>query len=358
MNYPAIPSHMWVTDKKYLLPFNELAAQEKALRANEVYKNNAINIELFWDTTQPRGVNYHVNHVPHPFYDFPIRSDRENMDGGIQMFEAPQVMNGIVPNDMYIFTHDPYVSDNLDEGDSLGVTYVFLNPKYSAQGYNGHKMVATYISKPNGGKKEYYQTLEKLLAFYGNPVRGLWYEANRGEFCRSYFAKKNKLYLLCLRPQFEKGDSIYHKRVAQYGFIVGNKVSKVAMIDNLHDLMLETVTIDGEERLFTEAIPCIWTVRQGMQFDLDGNFDGISAMLGYPLAVAEQEHELINKLDKQTNRLSFLSANKNLKGIDKVRSFNKKYYEEELLMDGDPEYIGREKMETNKIPSIFQRVPK
>ena len=173
-------------------------------------------------------------------------------------------------------------------------------------------LVATYIGKPKGGKKEYYQNLEKLLAFYGNPKRGLWYEANRGEYCRGYFDKIGKLGLLSLRPQREKGDRIYDKPVTQYGFMVGNNIAKIAMLDDLSDLLLKTVTVQGVEKRVVETLPCIFTLRQIKLFNLDGNFDAVSSLMGYPLYIREEEHirmhELRNK-HKRRNPLAFFSMN-------------------------------------------------
>lgn len=312
MNYPDVPSHMWVSDKNYLLPYEEAVQREKELMQNQLFKSIGKAVSLRWDHTQPTKVTADIVHNPDPFYDFPIRSDKERIDGEIMIYKEPELVHGEVPNDMYLFTHDPYVSDDQEEGASLGVTYVFLSPKYAST-HEADIIVASYIGKPEGGKKVYYENLEKLLAYYGNPIRGLNYEANRGEFCRSYFAKKGKVFLLMPRPQFTKGDSMQAKKVSQFGTIVGahGSISKITMIDDTYDYLLEETTYNRETRRVIETIPCIFLLRQIQQFELKGNFDAVSALILYPTSRGELKHYILaqNK-QKQTNKLSFLSTNK------------------------------------------------
>jgi hypothetical protein len=311
MNYPDIPSHMWVTDAQYLLPYEEAVERERQLMDKKLYQTIGTAIELRWDSAKPNGVTYDIVHNPNPFYDFPVRKDMERMDGEVMMYQPPQEVRGSVPNDMYFFVHDPYVSDNQEDGASLGVTYGFLNPKYSVT-HDGNQLVCSYIGKPKGGKKQYYQNLEKLLAFYGNPFRGLVYEANRGEFCRSYFEKKSKLHLLALRPQHAKGDSIYEKKVTQFGYMVGARgaIGKMTMVDDTNDLLLTDVTRGNGEVKLIETLPCIFLVRQIAQFTLDGNFDAVSSLILVPTFLSEQESFMTQvRRKKESNRLQFLSTN-------------------------------------------------
>lgn len=316
MNYPDIPSHMWVTDTHYLLPYEESEARIKELMSKNWYKSIGKAITLRWDPTQQTGVNYEIKHNPEPFYDFPIRKDRENIDGEIMIYQDPELVNGRIPSDMYLFTHDPYVSDAQDEGGSLGVTHVWLSPKYEST-HNAYNLVATYIGKPKGGKKEYYENLEKLLAFYGNPIRGLNYESNRGEFCRSYFLRKKKGWLLMPRPQFSRGDATKMKpMVTQFGTLVGasGSISKMTMVDDTHDLLLEPVPHNGQTKPLISTIPCIFTLRQTSQFTMDGNFDAVSSMILFPTSCNELKHYLEEQIRKKnTNRLSFLSTNRILR---------------------------------------------
>jgi len=335
MNYPMVPSDMWVSDRGYYLPYEEAAEQEKNLMSGKKYLKLAKTVKLSWANEKAQEVKYDIVHDQEFFTDFPIRKDLESLDGSVVIYEFPINIAGVLPDDAYRFTHDPYVSDNIDEGESLGVTHVWLAPKYWDKYLVSSPLVATYIGKPSGGKKEYYNNLEKLIALYGNPPRGLWYEANRGEFCRGYFAKRSKLHLLCLRPKYEKGTQIYDQKITQYGVIVGNKDSKITMLDDTHDWLLEDIdTLSGKQKIIS-TIPCIHTMRQIMAFNLDGNFDAVSSVIINPLAIREESHTLEYELKKKAkkNQLAFLSQNNRMfKELDpnvKARNYLNKYDTEE-----------------------------
>ena len=94
--------------------------------------------------------------------------------------------------------------------------------------------------------------------------------------------------------------------------MVGNNIAKIAMLDDLSDLLLKTVTVQGVEKRVVETLPCIFTLRQIKLFNLDGNFDAVSSLMGYPLYIREEEHirmhELRNK-HKRRNPLAFFSMN-------------------------------------------------
>jgi hypothetical protein len=316
MNNPLVPSDMWQSDKGYYLPVIEAEQVEKELLANKTYQKNYTPVKLYWDSNKPYGVWYEVDKSKKPFFEHRFRYAREDLEAPIMIYEFPETIKGDIPPDMYQFVgHDPYVADDPNDGDSLGATYIIMNPKYIQEGYNGNTIVASYIGKPYGGRKAYYENLEKLLAFYGNPHRGLWFEADRGDECKNYFVNKNKSDLLCLRPTRTNNANIYQGKVTKYGFIVGNKTGKVELINKLSDWLLEETTIQGVTKRNIERIPCIFLVRQIIAFDMKkGNYDAVSALAGAVLGLKEKEHqieeELLNK--HKHNRLGFLSSQNKL----------------------------------------------
>lgn len=317
MNWPMVISHMWQTNKGSILPAAEAEEVEKKLMKNNLYQKVGTPIKLFWSDQVQRGIDYEIDHQAQPFYEFPIESDsqRTSLDGAIMIYEFPRETNGTVPNDMYFITHDPYVSDEWDKGGSLGTAHVWLSPKYWDQLSTTGPLVASYIGKAKGGKKEYYQNLEKLLAFYGNPVRGLAYEANRGEYCRSYFVKRKKAHLLALRPQYQVGSNIYQRQVTQYGYIIGNKIQKIEKLDDLADFLLQELDYGDAKYPLITTMADIFTMRQIKMYDLDGNFDAVSSVMLAPIYIAELEHQLLNDKrgkNKRHNPLTFLSKNTKL----------------------------------------------
>jgi hypothetical protein len=335
MNHPLMPSDMWQSDKGDILPVAEAQAREKVLITNRLYEKIYTPIKLYWDSTKPNGVHYEIDRSKKPFFEHKYRYDRISLDAPVMIYEFPQEVKGQIPNDMYRFIgHDPYVSDNIDEGDSLGATYIIMNPKYNLYGYSGNCIVASYIAKPAGGRKAYYENLEKLMAFYGNPIRGLWFEANRGDECKNYFVNRNKQNLLCLRPQNVNNANIYQSRVTQYGYILGAKASmKAELMDKVAEWLLEETTIGGETKRNIERIPDIFLIRQIIAFDMKkGNYDAVLALAGCILGMKENEKALIEEIKRKNthNPLTFLSQNSRMfKNPDPKRNLFKRYKQEE-----------------------------
>ena len=313
MNYPLVPSDMWITSKGHYFPIMECLDREKELLKNRLYETIGTPKKLIWDSKALNGVKSEYDPDAEPFYDFPYDRSMSTIDGAIMIYEEPNIVKGEVPDDMYIFSLDPYVAENVEDGGSLGALMGFLNPKYTKDGFNGNYLICSYIGKHSEGKDAYYENVEKILAYYGNPPRGLWYEANRGEAVRGYFMRKKKMHLLAIRPNKEKGSSAVDRRVLEYGYVVGNKVALLDMIGNTYEWLLSKTVHDGVEKRVIETFPCIFTIRQMINFHFDkhSNFDAVSSVLGYPLALKEIEHQIVEETAKKGkhNPLTFLSMN-------------------------------------------------
>lgn len=333
MNRPIVPSEMWILNKGYYLPYEEAVSRERELLKGNKFMRVGTPVKLTWHSESTTGVTHNIQHNADPFYEFPINDNRLNLDGCIMIYHFPKENE---PKDMYIFTHDPYVSENLDEGGSLGVTHGWVNPKY----WDEHMpatgpMVCTYIAKPLGGLKQYYENQEKLIHFYGAPPQGLAYEANRGADCKNHYLKKGKAHLLFPRPQVSEGQNIYAKKIMNYGITVSGsgKLGKIQMLDRTYDFLLEDIFILGKEMKLIETIPCIFTIRQIIAFDIEyDNYDAVSSMILYPAVIRELEYKLIKERQEKRenyNELAFLSMNTSVfKEADlqrRVELFNKKY---------------------------------
>lgn len=334
MNYPLVPSDMWVSNKGAYFPQIELMEREKELLINQTYKLLAKPTKLIWDSKQINGIRAEFCPDTELLHMFPFNRTATKVDGGVAIYENPQQIRGQVPEDMYIFTYDPYVSDNIDEGGSLGVTLGFLNPKYTSEGFNGNYLVCSYIGKHPNGKDAYYEIQEKLLAYYGSPYRGLWYESNRGDSVKDYYLRKKKLHLLALEPLRSKDPGVHQKRVQKYGFTVGNQVDKIEMCDDGAELLLQHTMFNGKKKRVVETLPCLFLVQQLIQFELKGNYDAVSSFIGYPLALKELEHQIISeRMKPKHNPLSALSMNPNIfkqsDTLNRIKRLNEKIREQQ-----------------------------
>ena len=312
MNRPIVPSEMWITDNGHYLPYEESIAREKELLKGNLYQKIGTAVTLRWDTKQPNRVSYNVNHQADPFYEINYKG-KMSLEGTTMIYDFPRGQGGMVPGDKYIATYDPYVSDNIENGGSVGVTYIWLHPRYwDSEMPNTGPMVASYIGKNSSGLEGYHKVQELLLSFYGDPIGGLYYEKNRGRPCRDFYIKKKKGYLLAPEPGSYQNDGGTTKKIAQYGITIGNKIIKIQMLDMTAELLLK----DNEHlgKILIETIPCIFLVRQCISYKIDGNFDAVSALMLLPVALKEIEYKMINEVKKknQHNPLTFLSQNKNL----------------------------------------------
>lgn len=305
MNYPIYIEDMWVQGQGNLLPALEAEAREREILKDNLYKELGTQIELFWDNVQPRGINYRIHKEAVPFYEYPFEPNRTTKETVFTMFIHPSKLevHGNIPNDAIFLVHDPYVSDEMDKGGSIGAAYFVVNPKYIKDGLPGNCIAASLLGKAPGGVDDYNRMLELGLHFYGNPIGGLWYEANRGDKLRSYFLRKKKLNLLCLRPQFEQGQYIYLRNVSQTGYMASGQ-SRIFMIDAFSDWLLEDteLTIDGvtETKKNIQRIPCMFLLKQIKLYNKEENFDAVDAMQGLPLAIGEQRHRVESKLEKNS----------------------------------------------------------
>ena len=125
MNYPLVPSDMWISSKGSYFPQMELIERERELLKDHTYRSIGKPVRFIWDSEVPNGVRSEINTDDEPFYDYPFNRSMSSIKGCPLIFHEPETINGRTPHDMYLFTLDPYVSDNIDEGGSVGAFYGF-----------------------------------------------------------------------------------------------------------------------------------------------------------------------------------------------------------------------------------------
>ena len=309
MNFPLVPSDMWVSSKGSYFPTIELLEKEKELVLGQKYKQLSTPVLLSWDSSGATKVI--PDESAEPFYFFPYDKTMSNHNGCVMIYEEP---TPTIELDQYIYVLDPYVSENIDEGGSIGCFQVWLNPKYLHKTNYKSLLVATYYGKNPDGKDAFYEVIEKLINKYGNCPRMLWYEANRGDSVRGYFIRKNKTHILCIRPTREKGSAAKERNVTEYGFMVGNQIDKKDMITDASEILTTKFRFNGVDVMLVYTINDLFLIQQLIQYDLKGNFDAVSAFLGFPLALKELKHyeKIEDEKRLHNNPLAFLSVNPNL----------------------------------------------
>lgn len=314
MNRPCFVDEMWASDKTYYLPYEEAAIREKELMAFGYGKTLENPVKLIWDNASRNGVRYEIDHTSEPYREFPIDySKKKDPSGCIVIYDFPHEIEGVVPHDMYSFVGlDPYVEEDIDRGGSIGACFILCNPKYIPYGAKGNCIVATYIGKPINGLNEYYENVLKLMTFYNCGPQSLWFEKNRGDACREFFIRKNKIDLLAITPQYIMGSNMYQKRLLSFGYVIGNKIAKLNQLKVLNDWCLEETELADGKKKNISRIPCLFTIRQIMQYDLDGNFDAVDGLRGSVMGLKEYESRLQSEAGhkiKNSNTFNYLVNN-------------------------------------------------
>lgn len=299
MNRPCFVEEMWLNPEGSLMPVVELQAREKELIDENKFQRIGTAVKLFYDKTTPQGVGYMPDPDGEPYTEWPLDFQKRKMPTGCPViYEVPNVIGGIVPDDMYNYVgHDPYVQQDITKGGSVGATYIIMNPKYIPLGFKGNIIVASYIDKPLGGLDSYYENLEKLLMLYGNPKQGLWFEKNQGQDCRNHFLKKNKPYLLAPTPQHAQGTNIFQKNINSYGYHTGSgDYTKSSMATWMRDWLLRETTFNDpngfgltDTKRNVDRLPCIFLVRQLINYNLDDNFDAVDGFRGAIVGLMNDE---------------------------------------------------------------------
>ena len=310
MNKPCFMHEMWWSDAGYYLPYEEFAERERELMFNQHYKSDFHRkcVELVW---MPDGsVKQNILFDATPFDEWPIPKEMSDPSGCIVIYEQPEIN---APHDLYFYTCDPYVEQDLELGGSLAVTYIWKSHKYSHLGYDGNKLVASYIGKPSKGLEYYYEQQEKLIHLYGNSLQGLWFDARGGgETLREYYIKKGKQYLLCMRPGLSRGQSAYNSNLPTHGIVISSLDSKKTALKQTHDWCLqETEYKDNSKRKNVHRIPCMFLIKQAMTYNLKDNFDAVSSFYFMPIALHETtaREELAQKQQSQSKLFTSLLNN-------------------------------------------------
>ena len=187
MNYPLIPSEMFLTKTSNNYPIADLKHRLAELATNDKILNSTwkgrfgINSDgkVEWKNTDAR-----------PIREFPLKSDYSNMEGACEMFYPPQSdENGEIASGRYIASLDP-----VDEDDNSDITTSLQS--FLIMDTYLDRIVFEYSGRTKFAK-DFYEQCRRALIYYKASL--LYENQKKGVF--TYFDTKNSLYLLADTPK-------------------------------------------------------------------------------------------------------------------------------------------------------------
>lgn len=266
MNYPMLPSEMFLNAKGSMFPQAELKHHLADVKANpHKYENAHYFGELVWNN---KGELQWEDGNPNQLVkDFPI-TDNKNKPGTIEIFEMPQKnAQGSVFANRYIQGTDTY-DDDESSTNSLGSTWVF--------DLWTNRITAEYTGRR--GTKEFYEITRKMNIFF-NATHN--YEANKkGLF--TFYEQMKSIHLLCDTPESLK--DISDITISKIGNKAkGTNVSKPIIAYGLRlilDWLLEPAYDETNPEIRNlHKIRSIGLLNELIGFNPNGNFDRVSALI-------------------------------------------------------------------------------
>ena len=268
--YPWKPKEAFLQTSNNFFPTAMLLEHRNDLIRTGLSKNIAVHGVL---KETKEGIKFRPSDKVRPITKFPTQKG-DDIEGCVTLYQAPfKDGSGQVPRDLYVIVHDPYAHEG---GSSLGAAYVMkrINP-YSKP---DDMIVASYVGRPES-QDDYNETLFMLAEYYNAQIG---FENDRGEVI-PYAKRYRKLHWLLEEGEiFDKRDNVSIKKLGRkYGFSMGSGARKGQAILYLRDWLRTKRGKDDEgNRLYNlNTIYDIALLDELIKFNMDGNFDRVSALL-------------------------------------------------------------------------------
>ncbi len=267
MEQPFSPKEAFSRSSFNLFPIEELEIHRSTIIGNGLANIGVAGKIQYADS----GIKFKPDSSIVPIMKFPYKE--KDTTGGIVIFEQPKRIDGVIPKDLYIVCNDPY---GQDVGQSLGSTYVIMNPNKIAP--PGDKIVACYIGRPES-QDGYNENLFALASMYNAKIG---FENDRGDVIG--FAKRHRR-LFQLEGEFELAydDRMNNKLGRSYGMSMGGGKDNLKKIQGdiyIKDWLnrVRGVTADGKIVKNLHAIFDVGLLDELIKYKPGGNYDRVSAL--------------------------------------------------------------------------------
>lgn len=296
---PLTPSEALLRVDNTLFPKADLLQWKQEIIANNLHNYMVVNgffveksnsIEFVPD---PEAIP--INKYPH--------DKRLPLGGCVSIFETPQYEGNKIPNNLYSVVVDPYMHE---AGTSLGAIYVVKNINNFSK--PDDCIVACYVGRPES--MEAFHKLCYYFSRYYNAKIGI--ENNAGQTLVTWF-KTNRL-LNHLAPEFELSfNEAIPKSSVRRGFGMHiDKRKKEIGLAYLAEWLTQKyyITEDGEQLYNYHKIYDLGLLDEFINFNPDGNFDRISALIIAMYYMKEVEYKYQQNFTTTNSSISaYFNAN-------------------------------------------------
>jgi hypothetical protein len=328
MNYPVMPSEMFLQNVGNRLPVPELIDHQRNISQRFDYASYATAGELIFDPTNKYGVKFtpDVKAQLSPIKTYPVAKG-VSQDGAVVIYEHPieervigekGTFDYMVPQHLYVIGHDPTAKDHTSGAGSLASIFV-LKTSIDPVKFGYFELVAEFIGRPYEGREKVNEILEKLAMYYGASPGMIFFENQVGN-TKEYFQKKGKLGLLSTQPQRVFNPRGGWMKQTTYGYPMSNKLIKDNAIDYLADWLKEPRTLSNESEaeqnhMNLHMLKSPRLIQEMIQYNDKDNFDGVMGFLGCIIGIREkfnkykQQEEISNQIAKTNDLLDFFRKN-------------------------------------------------
>ena len=306
MNYPLIPSEMFLTKTGNIFPVAALSDRLAEVEGDDKYAN-AEYIGRLKFNGETGDVEWVLDTKQRPITKYPLsQEEAKHKEGCVVIYAHPfEFADGEIPYGRYIAGCDPYDHDDSGTG-SLGSTIVY--DKITNQ------IVAEYTGRPETAK-EYYEEVRKLLLYYNAKL--LYENERKGIF--DYFESKQCVYLLQEQPEIIK-DVLQNSTVSRkYGMHMNTALKRYGE-ELIKTWLLEPHNeIKDSNLLNLHTLRCKPLLHELIKYNSDGNFDRAMAFMMLMYFIQETRKIQVREESEQAPRIHQSSF------FNKVH-FNKKRY--------------------------------
>ncbi len=230
-----------------------------------------------------------------PILKFP-HSDNKNMPGAFTIFEHPLGSYGNFGS-RYVAGIDSY---DFDESTTTSLGSMFIGDLYTK------RIVAEYTGRPQTSK-DFYEICRQGLMYY-EAVANIE-NSNIGIF--NYLDSKNCGYMICdelsIIKEVNEALKINSKSTRRRGFTPNEKINQTARGLIAEYLKSSTNNPDLPEELFVHKFRSLPAIQEMILWNLDGNFDRVSALGALLLIMNDRLKHPIEEVNKNQELDSFFT---------------------------------------------------